>query len=96
MLPDHVVSVALYRLPPDEIDVAPEDRAEILLHRFDVETRFMSLLELHQHVHVAVGAEVVAEHRPEQVEPPDVVPAAELGDPVVVDFPSSSAIAFAA
>src|SRR3712207_7412556 len=46
---------------------------------------YVAGLELDQHVHVAVGAEVVAQHRAEEGELADVVLPAELGDALAVD-----------
>ena len=47
--------------------------------------RHVLRLELHQHVDVAVGAEVVAEDGAEQRHPADAVAAAERGDGLAVD-----------
>jgi len=43
-------------------------------------------LEFDQDVDIAVGAEVVAKHRPEQGEPPDSMSAAKVSDLLVRDL----------
>ena len=48
-------------------------------------SRNVTGLEFHQHIDVAVGAEVIAEYGSEQCEPRDVVPLAEHSDGIAVD-----------
>ena len=45
---------------------------------------FLPRLELHEHVDVALGPEVVAENGPEQGQPADVALPTERGDPLEV------------
>jgi hypothetical protein len=46
-------------------------------------------LKLHQDVHVTVGSEVIAQHRPEECQPADVMPAAKVSEPGAVNRNSS-------
>jgi hypothetical protein len=45
----------------------------------------MAGLKLHQHVHVAVGAEIVPEDRAKQSQPRDVMSSAERRHRVTID-----------
>jgi hypothetical protein len=49
-----------------QVDAAPQNLGELILHPEERQPGDMVRLELDQHVDIAVGTEVVAEHRPEQ------------------------------
>lgn len=49
-----------------------------VLQTGDAVARRAALLELHEHVDIALGAEVVPRHRAKQRQPADVVPTAHL------------------
>src|SRR6266849_10601542 len=66
-----------------EIDLAPKEIRQLLLHAEERETRNVVRIELDQHVDVTVRAEVVAQDRPEQRELTDVVATAEVRDLVL-------------
>lgn len=75
----------------DQIDVPSEQGDQFIAHLDQMEqVPFGRWLETHQHIHVAMGAEVGAQDGPEQRELPDLPAAAELLDPVHrnVDVPA--------
>src|SRR5450759_3839307 len=70
-----------------QIDAAADDLAQLVLHADHVEEGDLGLgCELHQHVHVALRPEVVAQYGPEEREMLDGIAAAELGDALVLDL----------
>src|SRR5450756_217488 len=64
----------------DEVDLAsPKELGELRLDRHDLEARLSLRLELHKHVDVAVGTEVVAQHGAEEGHAADAVTTAQRG-----------------
>ena len=63
-----------------QIDLSAQQRPQFLLHREESQPRRPVLLELHQHVHVAIGSKVGPQDRTEQHEPSDVIAPAEVGN----------------
>ena len=63
-----------------EINPSAQHFRQLDLHAEKRETGRFTLLELDQHVDVAVRAKVVAQHRAEQRQTPDMVALAQLGD----------------
>jgi hypothetical protein len=55
------------------------------LHGEEGEARAVTGLELDEHVHVALGREVVPQDRPEEGETPDMVTPAEVGDRLSIE-----------
>jgi hypothetical protein len=69
-----------------EIDAAPtHESRKLLLQPDEGQARHMASLELHEDVDVTLWPEVVAQHRAEHGQPPDVVPPAEGRDLLTVD-----------
>src|SRR5450756_3218853 len=69
----------------DEVDLSTYDTDQLVFHRDMVEQApFGIRCEAGQHVDVAVGAEVIAQHRPEQRKLDDLPASAELGNPLSV------------
>jgi hypothetical protein len=79
---DFVTDPAIEELGRDEIHTpATKESRELVLQPNETESRNMPGLELHEHVDVAIGAEVVPQDGAEEGESPDVVAPAELGIP---------------
>jgi len=69
-----------------EVDTAASEQPpEFVLDVNDAEPRYLPRLGLDRHVHVAVRPELIAQHRPEQRQPTEVMPSAELRDLFVVE-----------
>ena len=65
----NVVLAALNGSPFNEIDPPPDEGFELLLHIGECgECRLAVIGERHQHVHIAVGAEVIAQDRAEELQ----------------------------
>src|SRR5688572_16145376 len=72
---------------PHQIDITTEQRLQLFNHLHPVEERMVGIRsELHQHVHVAVGAKVVAQDGAEEREFADLPLAAERLDLLLRDF----------
>jgi hypothetical protein len=70
-----------------EIDRSTNNRFEVKLHaRQPNETRFAARLELNQDIEIAVWPKAFREHRSEQSEPADLIPAAELCDEFTIQL----------
>src|SRR5688572_16719374 len=63
-----------------QVDLAAEDAAQLLLHGEEAQPGDVPRLEFNENVHVAIRPEIVPQHRPEEAEPADVIPPAELGE----------------
>src|SRR2546423_1759037 len=93
--------VRTHELRRIQVNPPTEDFRKLLLYREERKPRHAPRLELDQHVHVAVGTKVIAQHRAEEGQPADVVLSAEVGDLFTVNrdanhlglsgFPSSAA-----
>ena len=57
-----------------------QELRQLTLDADEAQARHMAGLKFHEYVDVAVGAEVVPKHRPEQREPSDVMPPAKRRD----------------
>src|SRR5262245_30248198 len=73
-----------------EVHLPAEDLAELFLNGEKGEPRHVPWLELDQDVDVALGPEVLPQHRTEEGEPADVVLATEGGDGLPVDRDAKS------
>jgi hypothetical protein len=70
-----------------QVDGAPEHVAQLTLQVDELEQADVRLgLELDQHVDIALGTEVRAEHRAEEGQAVDVVAPAEASQPLLVDL----------
>jgi hypothetical protein len=76
---DLVSEVAAQEARGIEIDSAAKDGRKLILHGEERKAWSVSRLELHEDVHVAVGAEVGTQHRAEQGKAPDMMTPAEVG-----------------
>src|SRR5437667_12123548 len=80
-------------LPDVKVDPASQDARKLFLLTRQREVGVAVVrLELDQHVDVAVGPKVVAEHRTEQSQPPDVVAATEIRDLLARNLDACSAL----
>ncbi len=61
-----------------QIDPASDHPCQFILHGDELKPGCVSGIELHQNVHVAVRPEIIAQHRAEQGQPPDMMPPAEV------------------
>jgi len=70
----------------DQINpAAVQQSGQLALHTDEAQARNVTRLELHQHIDVAVGVEVIADRRSKQRQPRDMVPLAERLDGASVD-----------
>ncbi len=65
--------------------VALQEPRQFALNAHEAQAWHVAGLEFHQHVNIALWTEIVAKHRTEQREPPDVMPSAECRHGVTVD-----------
>lgn len=78
---DLIAKVRAERLGRFQVHIAAKNSAQLFFHPDEVKEAGDCLrLELHENVDVALEREVIAQHRPEKRELPDVIPPAEVGD----------------
>jgi len=80
------VVTAFHGTPADEIDFTSEDRRQLAGHLQVVEQAPLGVgLKGDQQIDVAVGCEILAQHRPEDLQPPDFPAAATGGQGLFVE-----------
>jgi hypothetical protein len=51
---------------------------QIILYPYEIESGCLTRLELHKHIHIASGTEIIAQDRAKKRKPPYVIPTAKL------------------
>src|SRR6266849_229276 len=91
-LGEHLVAEVLARrVGGVQVDAAPQDRGQLILHPEEGEPGRLTRFELDEDVHVALGREIVAQERAEEGQAADVVATAEVSDPLVWDLDAGAA-----
>jgi hypothetical protein len=68
-----------------QVDATADQCRQLVLQIDEGKPRHMTVLEFHEDVDVAIGAEVVSQHGTEERKPPDVMPSAKIGDALAID-----------
>src|SRR6266496_348699 len=79
-----VANPVVEELGGHQVHLPSEKRGEFRLNRDDLPTGNVFLLELVQHIDVAVRAEIISQDRAEERELANVVPPAKVSEPLTI------------
>src|SRR3954465_2963996 len=82
---DSIPEVATERSGCVQVDATANQCRQLVLQIDEGKPRHMTVLEFHEDVDIAIGAEVLSQHGTEKRKPPDVMPSAKIGDALAID-----------